>query len=184
MTIIRNAKPILFGTDTHGPLLVGTVSIGQSNTSSVIDSAGTGAPALNQRNSSSTTGQTLLTIPGSITTPTNSVMLVTVMMANVLIGGTGSTNKSLTVRRDGATIILGPFSLTGIRGGAAGVTFRQELLTPVAGSHTYTLVSEDNVSYAAVRMNIRFIQLTDTHAVNTISGSNTQYTAEETVIKS
>lgn len=183
MTIIRNAKPILFGTDTHGALLVGTVSIGQSNTSSVIDSAGTGFPARTQRSSSSTTGQTLLTIPGSVTTPTNSVMLVTVMMANVIIAGSSSTNKSLTVRR-GNTIILGPFSLVGIRGNASGVTFRQELLTPIAGSHTYTLVSEDNVSYGAVRMNIRFIQLTDTHAVNMLSGSNTQYTAEETVIKS
>lgn len=184
MTIIRNAKPILFGTDTHGALLVGTVSIGQSNTSSVIDTAGTGHPARTQRSSSSTTGQTLLTIPGSITTPTNSVMLVTVMMVNVIISDSSSTNKSLTVRRDGTTTILGPFSLTGIRGNVSGVTFRQELLTPIAGSHTYTLVSEDNVSYGAVRMNIRFIQLTDTHAVNMLSGSNTQYTAEETVIKS
>jgi hypothetical protein len=110
-------------------------------------------------------------------------MLVTVMMANVIVNNTVSTNKSLTVRR-GNTIILGPFSLVGIRGNASGVTFRQELLTPIAGSHTYTLVSEDNVSYGAVRMNIRFIQLTDTHAVTTITGSNTQYTAEETVIKS
>ena len=87
MTIIRNAKPILFGTDTHGDLLVGTVSIGQSNTSSVIDTAGTGKLAPPQRIYASTTGQTLLTIPGSVTTHTNSVLLVTVMMVTVIIGG-------------------------------------------------------------------------------------------------
>ena len=126
------------------PLRVGTVSIGQSNTSSVIDAAGTGFPARTQRRSSSTTGQTLLTIPGSVTTPTNSVMLVTVMMVNAIIGGSSPTNKSLTVRRDGTTTILGPFRHTGIRGNASGVTFRQEIITTIAGRHTYTLVSEDN----------------------------------------
>ena len=70
-----------------------------------------------------------------------------------------------------------------MRSSASGVTFRPELLTPIAGSHTYTLVSEDNVSYGAVSMNIRFIQLAETHAVNTLRGSYTSYTAEETVIK-
>ena len=54
----------------------------------------------------------------------------------------------------------------------------------MAGSHTYTLYSGDDVSYGAVRMNIRFIQLADTHAVNLLSGSNTLYKTEETVIKS
>ena len=111
-------------------------------------------------------------------------MLVTVMMVNDIISDSSSTNKSLSVRRDGTTTILGAFSLTGIRGNVSGVTFRQELLTPIAGSHTYTRVSEDNVSYGAGRMNIRFIQLTDTHAANILRGSNTKYTAYKTIIKS
>ena len=165
----------MFGTDTHGALLVGTVSIGQSNTSSVIDSAGTGAPARPQRSSSSTTGQPLLTIPGSVTTPPNAVILVTVMMVNVIIGCSSSTKKSPTVRR-GNTILLGPFSLVGIRGNASGVPFRQELLTPIAGSHTYTLGSEDTVADGAVRRNIRLIQLTETHEGKMLSGSKTQVT--------
>ena len=105
------------------------------------------------------------------------------MMVNISIGGTSSTTTSLTVRRDGATTILGSFSLVGIRGNSSGVTFRQELHTPMAGSHTYSLVSEDNVSYGSVRMNIRFIQLSDTHAVDMLSESNTRCTAEETVMK-
>ena len=83
--MIRIGEPTLFGSDTHGPLLVGTVSIGQSNTTSVIDTAGSGHPAGTQRSSSITTGQTLLTSPGSITTSTNSVLLATVMRVNVII---------------------------------------------------------------------------------------------------
>ena len=111
-------------------------------------------------------------------------MMVTVMMLNVIIGRTSSTNKSLTVLRAGTTTITGPLSLTGIHGNFSGVPFRQELLTQIDGGQTYKLVSEHNVSYGADRMNIRFIQLTDTYAVKMLSGSNPQYTADKTATKS
>ena len=107
-----------------------------------------------------TNGEVIITRSG-IVTPDDSVMVIAVSS-----GPTPSTvefTKSWTFRRGGS--ILYTFSLRSITNG------KQEadlFLTiddaPLAGTHEYTLVSNDTLAMTGIAMHITFVKATDTHA--------------------
>ncbi len=178
--VIKNQKSILSGEDTHAAVLSGSVTVQvDQNVNTGINGNSSGSN-VNRIFSASSTNQVLLTLP-NIITPSNSIMIINTMMANILDSGAGGSFKSLTIKRDGVDI-HGPFTLASSIVGSQAITLNTIALTPVSGTHTYTLVSNDGNSYGAVRMQIIFVNANDTHAA-TLTGANTQDTRDQGIIQ-
>lgn len=110
MTDIRNAKPTLLGSDTHAGVLTGTVGVSQVLTPpDAVDSGTTAGPSILPRIMNGST----LRLPGdAITTPPNSLMSITVMIASAIL--VSSEDITFEIRRDGSPI-LGPFTVPATR---------------------------------------------------------------------
>lgn len=177
--VIKNQKSVLTGEDTHAATLSGSVTVAQNqNVQTGINGSTNGATGLIGKFRINSMGQTMLTL-ANLVTPANSLMIINTMMATSLIRA-GSNSKSMIVQRDGVNI-HGPFNLSSSNENSAIVSLNTVALTPVSGTHTYTLVSNDGEGYGGVRMQIIFVNANDTHAA-TLTGANTRNTRDQGVI--
>ena len=179
MTEIRNAKQTLLGSDTHAAVLTGTVSVRQELTPPDAVNNGTTArtsilPKLMR--------QSLLRLPShAITSPPNSYMTITMMIAN----GITSPDTDVTVerQRDGSAI-RGPFTVPAARVASQEGSSTHNVVQTTPGTHTVS----SNINGTAPLIGgfataTIFIQANDTHA-GALSGANTHATVGENIIKS
>jgi len=93
-----------------------------------------------------------------IVTPADSVIILVVAMSGL---EAASVNKDWQWQRDSIDYLDG-FTLSG----ASDMTNELKVLvdnSPDAGTHTYTLLEDDANQYGAVKCEITFVKLTDTH---------------------
>ena len=179
MTEIRNVKPTLLGSDTHAAVLTGTVSVSQVLTPPDAVNNGTIAgPSILPRLMSAS----ILRLPSdSITTPPNSLMSITVMIANGL--DFANTDLTFEIQRDGSPI-LGPFTVPATRFSSQAVSSIHNVFQLTPATHTYSINTIGAVPLiGGFATEITFIQANDTDA-GTLSGANTHDTVEGNIIKS
>ena len=179
MTEIRNAKQTLLGSDTHAAVLTGTVSVSQVLTpADAVNNGTTAGQSILPR----IMNASILRLPSDdITTPPNSLMSITVMIATAIQGF--ATDVTFEIRRDGSPI-LGPFTVPATRFSSQDVSSTHNVFITAPGTHTYSI----NIIGTAPLIGgfataITFIQANDTHA-GALSGANTHDTVEGNIIKS
>ena len=178
MTEIRNVKPTLLGSDTHAAVLTGTVIV--SKVSTPPDAVNNGTIAV-QAILPRLMRASILRLPmDPITTPPNSLMSITVMIAN----GLDFANPDVTfeIRRDGSPI-LGPFTVPATRSSQE-VSSIHNVFQTTHGTHTYCInIIGTAPLIGGLATAITFIQANDKHA-GALSGANTHDTVEGNIIKS
>ena len=179
MTEIRNVKTTQPGSDTHAGVLNGTFGVRQVLTPpDVVNNGTTAGPSILPR----LIGASLLRLPSaSITTPPNSLMSITMMIANGITSP--DTDVTFAVQRDGSAI-LGPVTVPAARFSSQEVSSTHNVFQTTPGTHTYSIKIIGTAPLkGGFATEITFIQAKDTHACD-LSGANTHDTVEGNIIKS
>ena len=179
MTEIRNAKQTCLGSDTHAAVLTGTVSVSQVLTpADAVNNGTTAGQSILPR----IMNASILRLPSDdITTPPNSLMSFTVMIATALQGF--ATDVTIEIRRDGSPI-LGPSTLPATRISSQDVSSTHNVFITASGTHSYSI----NIIGTAHLIGrfataIIFIQANDPHA-GCFPGAKQHETVERTIINS
>ena len=110
-------------------------------------------------------GNTLITF-ASVTTPTDSVLIIIVASATFSAGI--NTSKNYLLKRGATTIDT--FSLQAADTNSTNADLRVFTdASPTAGTNTYTLEENDPNTFGGVTANLFFIKGTDTHATKNIN---------------
>lgn len=178
-TGFTNKRSLLLGSDTHSSSLSGSVSQAETNAQSENGNLGTTIDTnFDEKYTAGSAGTTRATFT-DVATPTDSLMILVIGQAtrSALID---EQTKTWLWKKD--TVTFSTVNLSPTISSLSNKTLLSTVvITPTAGTHTYTLVENDATSFGSVSAKITFIQLTDTHAA-TLTGSNTQRTVAEGIL--
>lgn len=170
--MIKNAKALLLGSDTHGAGLSGSATLSETTdfTTNNTRPDNEGSTSKFRSVSSGNEGVSV-----TITTPTNPSILVLIVTT---VARRSSAVTDWDLEEDGVKLL--DMATTGAIQSVD--TFVHIISSPTSGSNKYAVVADGLQSNAGMSITAVFIDVNDTHA-GTLTGSNSQDTRSHSPIQ-